>query len=437
MAGKKSIASRVFLILALLCFIGAVYTYVDTYYLRSQRTVKNSRDPRWRVFDFHSRQATEGEIYSVAEIPAVRRVREVAPRRLRFEFIPQIKAKSWKVFDASDGRLVSEGAFPEIPFPDQALNAVFQLVPEGVTLMKDIRFHIDYYPKEGYNQKGLSWPDNYWLEETSVPFMTQRPYSIDEWVGLQANDPELIEARKILGDTMPASITTIEKSERVFRFVMAKMKDADGTPTDKVQAASPLETYNLFCSGEGKGWCENKALVYYLFANAAGVKTRLIDIAGKFGPLKLTGHYFCETWLPEEGAWCYVDPQTSTANIADSKGRHVNTLQLMRLFELNAFRGTTIRLYDKRSAEIISQTGEEFNTDGGVYFTGYPVIAFKFGYGAAKSYSKLKNFVFYPTLLYSKFPVPKLYRIKLFFLSGFVFFLILSAVIKTATIIKH
>ena len=73
--------------------------------------------------------------------------------------------------------------------------------------------------------------------------------------------------------------------------------------SDRVQASSPLETYKLFTAGKGKGFCENKALVYYLFANAAGVKTRLVDVAGRFGPLKLTGHYFCESWLPETNAW--------------------------------------------------------------------------------------------------------------------------------------
>ncbi len=52
-----------------------------------------------------------------------------------------------------------------------------------------------------------------------------------------------------------------------------------------------MTTYRMLRDGTGKGFCENRALVYYLFANAAGVKTRLVDIAGKFGPLKLTGHY--------------------------------------------------------------------------------------------------------------------------------------------------
>ena len=48
-----------FAVLAVLFFAGTAVIFVKSYC-----------DPRWRVFDFNSRQATKGEIYNVAEIPA-------------------------------------------------------------------------------------------------------------------------------------------------------------------------------------------------------------------------------------------------------------------------------------------------------------------------------------------------------------------------------
>jgi len=371
MKKKRSPMVRLFFFLAMICVLAEGYFFMDTYFLRSYRTVHNLRDPRWRVFDYHSRPATPGEIYNVAEMPAIRKVREAGRRRLRFEFSPRLPASNWKTLDASDGRLLSQGPFPEIQFPDAPGDVSVILSPDGIRLPVEIRMTINFYPGEKYREKGLSWKDNYWIQACSVPFTTRAPYSVDAWTGLRPDDPEVVEARRILGPVTEGAAPAIEKSERVFRFVMEKMKDAGGTPSDKVQAASPLETYKMFTSGEGRGFCENKALVYYLFANAAGVKTRLIDVAGKFGPLKLTGHYFCESWIPEKGAWAYVDPQAGTANITDAQGRPVHTLGLKRLFDLNALSNCTVRRFDEASGEIVTISGSEHPAGLSDYFTGW------------------------------------------------------------------
>ena len=70
---------------------GLVYIYLSTFYFISDRDIKAFNDPRWRVFDFNSRQATEDEIYTVAEIPVITKVKEVSKRKLRFYFSPEIK----------------------------------------------------------------------------------------------------------------------------------------------------------------------------------------------------------------------------------------------------------------------------------------------------------------------------------------------------------
>ena len=66
---------RFFLVLSVLCLVGIVYFFADTYYLRGLHTVRNAGDPRWRVFDYHSRPAAPDEIYAVADSPSVKSVR--------------------------------------------------------------------------------------------------------------------------------------------------------------------------------------------------------------------------------------------------------------------------------------------------------------------------------------------------------------------------
>lgn len=423
-----------FLALTFLFFAGLLYVFLHSYYLCSYKTVKSFRDPRWRIFDFNSRQASEGEIYNVADVPALKDTRLIGNRKLRFEFSLPIKAKSWEILSASDRSVISQGRYPEIQFPDDPLDETFIFVPEGVTLPAEISIFMHFWPKENFKKEGLSWPDNYWIEKISIPVSIKPLYSVDEWAGLPDTDPDIIEARRILGNTIDMNAPTLTKVEQVYRFVMENMNFAHETPSDEVQDASPLVTYRLLNSGKGKGWCENHAIVYYLFANAAGIKTRLIDLAGKLGPLKLTGHYFCESWIPEQSTWCYVDPESYTAYTYNSQGHPLNTLDLKKLIDLDVFEGITALTYDLDSSTYITKSNAEARDHLKenwlhILLDGDVVLGYKFGYSNNKSFSKIKNFLGYTTLLYAPFALPKLHRVKYTFLYGFIISMVLSALV--------
>jgi hypothetical protein len=414
---------RFFLALAILSLIAMAFFFADTYYLRSFRTVHNAGDPRWRVFDFHSRQAVDDEIYAVSEFPAVKRVRLAGPRRLLFEFHPPFDKASWKVIDAKTGKLLSQGRRPEIAFPDSPYRSVFRFETEGLPAGREVALEIDFYPKEKYHERGLSWGDNFWLAHSTVPFTPEAPFSAAAWAGFDASDPELVKAREILAGKVAAGGTTVERAERVFLFVVEALRQSGGTPSDEIQAFSPLETYQCLI-GAGRGFCENRALVYYLFANAAGITTRLVDLAGKFGPVKLTGHYFCESFIPETGEWMYVDPQSSIARATLGPDRPLSTLELKRLSDAGALSEIVLHAVDAQSGTVAAKPAEKPMA----YLVGDIVIAYKFGYGKDKSFSKIKNFLHYPTLLYSTFPVPRYFQTRQAVTWLFVISCILAAV---------
>jgi hypothetical protein len=393
--------------------------------------LKSYRDPRWRVFDFNSRQATELDIYAVAEAPVISSVKLVGERKLRFAFNPPIRAASWTVKNAADGRILSQGPYPDIQFPDSASNITYQFVPEGVSLTKDISILVSFYPKENYHKAGLSWPDNYFTPSSSLHFSLKRPYSLDEWAGLPDTDPDMAEAKRILAGKVDLNAPVRTRAEQVFRFVMHEMRNSGGIPTDRVQDASPLETYRMLRDGTGKGFCENRALVYYLFANAAGIKTRLVDIAGKFGPLKLTGHYFCESWLPDQSSWFLVDPMSGAASVMNAKGRLLSTLDIKKLFDADNFNGCTVCAYDAGGDSLTVRSVEGFYAANRGYYNDI-VLAYKFGYPRNKSYSRFTHFLRYPTLLYAPFALPRLFPVKTASLVGFTAGGIISIILAAA-----
>lgn len=405
-------------ILAAGCFVLLAVLYFTSF-----------RDPRWRVVDLNSCQAAESEIYNVREVPVISNVLLGGPRRLRFEFSPAIHTSKWSTVSESDGKPIHEGPEPEIPFSDEPFTETYRLEPEGVSLIREIRLTISYFPKEGYEKADLSWPDNYYCSYSSVPFAHENRYSVDDWAGLSGDDPDLLEARGIIGGRVDLRGSAIERSREVFCFVMENLAGAGGIPSNELLNASPLETYRQMTEGGAKGFCENQALVYYLFANAAGVRTRLVDIAGKFGPLKLTGHYFCETWMDEEGQWCFVDPQSGIASIRDASGQLLNTLELKRHCDLGTLDGCTVSRYDRESSELAEIEGGRLGDAFADYFRGEIVMAYKFGYPRTRSFSRIHSFLFRPTLLYAPFRLPQYHLIKQFLLAAFAVACLLSLIL--------
>lgn len=391
--------------------------------------LKSGEDPRWRIFDYNSRQATVSEIYAVSEIPSVRSVQLTGKRRLRFLFNTDFKPQAWKVTTKADGAVVSEGVHPELPFPDEPYSDTFIFTPVGAQSPVPIEITVSFYPQEKYAEAGLSWPDNYYTPSSTVPFSLKPSWSIDDWAGIAVDDPDIREARRIIEPEIDLNAPQDIRSGQVFRFVMNAIKNSGGTPTDAVQNASPLETYRLLSSGEGKGFCENRALVYYLFANAAGIKTRLIDVAGKFGPLKLTGHYFCESWDESQMRWFLADPMSGVTRIKNTSGLLMSTLDIKHLFDTDMIGQCSAMYFNAQSGDLEERGIEQYDRGNRGYLKGDIVIAYRFGYPKNRSYPALRNFVSRPTLLYSPLELPRLYCIKVFCMYGLAVLLIVSIVL--------
>lgn len=387
--------------IALLLFCGSVMMIRIIY----TRTYK---DPRWRKFDFHSRQAPEGEIYNVAERPIIRRTSLSAPRTLRFEFMPEIATDSWQIISLTDGK-VSHTQHPEIGFPDHEITESYRFVPNDSDLVAPMEITVQFFPKEKYAEASLSWPDNYYSPYSSHRFSLSTPHSIREWAGLPSHDLDVIHARSILEDRIDLTAQPSQRLTAVFVAVMADLQGTGGLPSDQLLDASPMQTYEELTSGRSHGFCENSALVFYLFANAAGIPTRLVDMAGMFGPLKLTGHYVCESWLQDQGCWAYIDPQSGVSCVSSADGRILHTLDIKKLVDMGLLSTCRVRQYDPEAGEMKEQDASEFSLRINGYLRGDLVLAYKFGYPRNLSYRRLRNFLRHPVLLYSTFQVPPLY----------------------------
>ncbi|MCK4466685.1 MAG: hypothetical protein KAU83_13320, partial [Bacteroidales bacterium] len=88
--------------------------------------------------------------------------------------------------------------------------------------------------------------------------------------------------------------------------------------------------------------------------------------------------------------------------------------------DLNALVGSVATVYDVDTGTLIRKEGESLHNRLKNGMTGELVLAYKFGYGNNKNFSKIRNFLNYTTLLYAPFTLPKLYMIKYIFMNGFI-----------------
>jgi hypothetical protein len=141
-----------------------------------------------------------------------------------------------------------------------------------------------------------------------------------------------IEAgRALLPPEATSGGSTRARVEALGSFLLARLEDARGEPSQAMEALPPLEQYRAALAGRGEVHCTNVAAIYAFFATAAGLPTRVVVArGGPDGHLGAAGHTVAETWSAEAGRWGMVDLQTRRLWVVDSSGAPRSTADLLR-----------------------------------------------------------------------------------------------------------
>lgn len=123
----------------------------------------------------------------------------------------------------------------------------------------------------------------------------------------------------------------------VFRFVHDGLTPYVGVPDPSLRRRPPLEQWDLVTSGQEQAYCAQFAQTFALFATAAGLKVRVVDVFRKRDGVTLAAHAFNEVYLPSQGGWVYTDATLGILGVrVRSGGRFLNAVELTRLHEIGA-----------------------------------------------------------------------------------------------------
>ena len=157
------------------------------------------------------------------------------------------------------------------------------------------------------------------------------------------------------------------------------------------------QIYQKAREGLSKMTCNEFSEVYYVFANIAGIKTRRVGIVGfgdSDGIVKLSGHHFNESFIPEQNQWAFVDITSHKAFVLNEEMRALNTFELFMANISGNYEGLTSQTIDSDSTinepYVQNRSNEEY------YFSPNSLIQYKFGDDRFDLKNQFIRYVFLP-----------------------------------------
>jgi hypothetical protein len=329
-----------------------------------------------------NRAVSRDTITDVTEMPRVMGHKMVSRGVLELQLSRTNGAKSWTLTPDEGEPYEVNTPFPQVRMLDRYHTFKVEANEGGISFS----FSIDYCPTEVYAEAGQTHPDdNYFISHIELPVWKNETYALDDWCGWDLNAEELVKASDLMKGDLTDKMTTADRIEGVGRWLLDRLDNRRGIPTDEIQAASPFGMFELAHSGASGIWCGNFANIYYLFANAAGIRTRLVSVGGMLDGVKYSGHGFCESYLPEKGRWACVDVHSKIFLMRNRDGQELNTLDLAEILRANSIAVDAV-IYEDGEVKTVDYM--EVCRSHQMYFNENSIFLFRLRQGASGKVSR-------------------------------------------------
>lgn len=299
------------------------------------------------------------EFYYSDETYRIRDLYSLPNDSLELRILPAPKRSKWLIEDSKGN---SYTLLDELP----TLKLLKGKVNYSVTSLSDkepvvIKLEIEYLPED----------NSTYVMFCNIPMIEYPLFPIERWTKLSRaiSQKEISAVKKILREEIMVedSNTTIDKIEKIGKYLIAKLRPSEGTPSDEIKRLTPLAQYNLACSKKDHIDCADYADIFHLFANCAGVPTRKIGVAGWMDNVIISGHVFNESYIEEQEKWAFVDLTSKKLMVLNSGKEVLNTIDLLNAVNSKTFEGKTA-LYMNANNQLDSVAYGKVNASEEEYF---------------------------------------------------------------------
>ena len=292
----------------------------------------------------------------------------------------------WVILKNGEAHTANDGPSPFFPeLVDDIGWYDYTAIPQPEGLGPSLNLQLRFLPSEYWSRVGLPRPDSYMIRTDEVHGRFKQ-YPVSEWIDdyayladedLAAIDHILVEEIGLVDSD--GTLATLEKLTAHFRDTLGQR--CRGNPDHDDRWRNPFIIYQNMRSGEGQGYCTQHAQIFLLFANRAGLSTRLVVTARtKDNNIIHSGHSWVETWVPEQNRWAWGDPSFAFAYATNTEGEILNSIDISQLRKQSAWDGVTARVYkdwawpdvpgesqtfvDAHFPDVVSVVQDQFVTSG-------------------------------------------------------------------------
>ncbi len=188
----------------------------------------------------------------------------------------------------------------------------------------------EYFPNNYFNNAGNKQQGGIVIYKSTPPY----PDGIEndeKWnknkISISREDEAVLQV--ILKDSIQIKQgdSTIEKIKKLGRYLGGRIGRSRGLPTDSIVALPVFQQYKAALAGDHI-WCGIYAQIFDLFANAAQIKSRYIEIKRSYGSVSSGVHVFNEYFIPEQKAWAAIDIMFNNLAYIDGAGKYLNGVEV-------------------------------------------------------------------------------------------------------------
>ncbi len=199
----------------------------------------------------------------------------------------------------------------------------------------DVIIDLNYSPDSLYRMAGYSGGESFEVTGSNIPIETGNPYSLKDWAltfDEYNSESENKEAAHYIKDSMGINPgdSSVERIFKIAQFVLQRVKDRSGVPTDSMTQLSPVNQLKCVQAGKSKLWCGNYTAIFAYFACKAGIPVRLVSCGDHLASIPSGTHVFSEVWMKENNCWLYVDLLARTVMVKKAD-QFLNVIDVSRL----------------------------------------------------------------------------------------------------------
>jgi hypothetical protein len=335
-----------------------------------------------------TKQVSYEELYPTVMANPVRGIKKINDSTLEFEMIKPVSGNvTW--FLKQDEKIDSfNGIHPQVKAKPGVHNYYL-----SSPLYKDSIFaRVEYVPVVKSNTGNAQLV----LYRTNTSAITIKEILDQKYINdfVSITPQQRLALQKIIEDTIAIteSMGTVQKVERICYYIEKKIKGKGSAVDQQVLGMNPFEQFLAASNGKVID-CGVYVRIFDLFASAAGVKSRMVEI--RSNPKNVSGsiHELNEYFIPEKGEWAAVDLTFKLAAAFNGSGKQLNAVELKNTAMNDSSVNILIVSADTLTKRTFAEMGDSFfdlyGREKDLYF--YETTSEIYNGGLVK---RLKNFIF-------------------------------------------